>query len=263
MTRENVLEAIRTRHARGQPVVGLSSMCPDLYRAARKWFGSWREAVLTAGVTAKLPRRWTRDAVLDTIRRRHQHGPPLNQVWKDDQPLFQAAFKQFGSWHTALQAAGLAVTSPRRWSRERVLQALQDHYRRGQVKVYEFDVGLADAGRRYFGNLNNALEAAGLSPPPGRWNERKIIAMIQDYYVKGLPLEFRGCKDRFLAEAAKRHFGSWRAAVAAAGLTNRVPQSGATRRWSPQAVIDRTRAQGVWHLTRRVRRPAKTLLPLL
>ncbi len=244
MTREEVLEAIRTRHAEGQPVVGLSSTCADLYRAARKGFGGWYEAVRAAGVPAKLPRQWSHDAVIDAIRRRHQHGPPLNHVWRDDKPLFRAAVSYFGNWHTALRAAGLAVVPPRRWSREQILDSLQDHYRRGQPQIRAFDPRLANAGLRYFGSLSNAVEAAGLPPPPGRWNERKIIDTIQDYYVKGLPIQFRGCKDALLAEAAKRHFGSWRAAVAAAGLLTRVPQLRAKRRWSRQAVIDAIRD---WH----------------
>ncbi|MEX2112842.1 MAG: hypothetical protein WD845_06620 [Pirellulales bacterium] len=237
MTREEVLEAIRTRHAQGQPVVGLSSTCPDLYRAARNGFGSWRNAVLAAGVPIRVPQRWTDERVLEKVRFRFRQGPPLWHVWRDDKPLFRAATRRFGNWNNALLAAGLDIRPPRRWSAQRVLDDLRLQYRHGQFHIRVADKVLADAAARYFGSLNNALEAAGLPPRPGRWTRRQIIDTIQDFYVRGKPIEFVGFKDKRLAQAAKRYFGTWRAAVAAAGLDDRLPKAIIARRWSQQMVI--------------------------
>ncbi len=244
MTRDEVLKAIRARHARGEAVVGLSLTLPKLYHAARKWFGCWREAVLAAGVPVKVPRKWSHERVLETIRRRHREGPPLAKVWLDDMGLRDAAAKHFGSWRNALLAAGLQVAPRRRWSRESILESLRAHYNRGHTAVHLIDRNLSAAVTRFFGNLDNACEAAGLPHRPGRWNKRRIVDTIQDYYVRGKPIRIVGFKDDRLGAAARRYFGSWRAAVAAAGLLNRMPPPLVPRRWSRQAVID---AIQNWH----------------
>ena len=244
MTREEVLEAIRTRHARGEAVVGLSLALPKLYHAARVAFGSWREAVLAAGVPVNVPRKWTRERVLEAIRLRHRQGPPLAKVWQDDMGLLDAATKHFGSWRKALLAAGLQAAPRQRWSRETILESLRAHYNRGHTAVHLIDPKLSAAVTRFFGNLDNAYEAAGLPHRPGRWSKRRIVDTIQDYYVRGKPIQFVGFKDKRLAAAANRYFGSWREAVTAAGLLDRMPPPLIPHRWSRQAVID---AIQDWH----------------
>ena len=237
-TRDEVLREIRNRHAQGQTTTGVSQAYPHLYRSAKRHFGSWHSALEAAGIASRPCQRWTKAKVVEALRRRHVEGPPLSHVWKDDKPLFRAAVRKFGNWHNALRAAGLEPRPYRKWSARAgarwasrvVSPAALCHPSRGP--------GLAGAAYRFFGSVSQALEAAGLAPPPGRWTPRRVIEHIQDGRVQGRPIHIAGLGDLRLAAAAKRYFGSWRAAVAAAGLAAHLPPVVVTRCWTPQAVID-------------------------
>ncbi len=93
---------------------------------------------------------------------------------------------------------------------------------RGQ-SFYDVDPKLVGAASRFFGGLTNAIEAAGLDLPSGRWSKRRIIELIQEYYVQGLPIAVYGFGNKKLKKAVERHFGKWREAVTAAGLESRMP----------------------------------------
>ncbi len=244
MTGEEVLEAIRTRHAQGQPLVGVQRQCQRLYVAAQKWFGGWRHAQLAAGLSAKPRQRWTRQRVLEELQLRHRRGLPLSQTWRDDASLVRAAAYRFGNWNAALRAAGLEFACLRSWSPDLVLDGLRACYRNKQYYIRQADPTLGLMARHYFGSLKNACEAAGLPPRPGRWTKQRVIDTLQDRYMRGMPKGSLGCKGKPLAEAATRYFGSWWAAVTAAGLSDRVRQPSAPQRWSRQLVID---AIQNWH----------------
>ncbi len=242
LTAEQILQTIRTWRLRGLSLKRLPGQEPRVYRAARRVFGSWQRALQAAGVDPEIRRRWDRDRVIDAMRQRLQRGLPLSRVWREDKPLFRAAVTHFGNWQNALHAAGLAFKPRRKWSKEQILQELRGKYLEGVGNVRRVDPALAGAAVCYFGSLEAAWEAAGLDPPAGRWTRRRIVEAIQDGYVRGLPLACAGFKDRKLAAAAKRHFGSWREAVDAAGLLPRLPPPIVQRVWSPQAVLDAIRA---------------------
>ena len=195
-------------------------------------------AIEAAGIASRPCQRWTKARVVEALRRRHVEGPPLSHVWRDDKPLFRAAVRKFGNWHNALRAAGLEPRPYRKWSAERVVDGLRAWYRRQPCVIRRVDPALAGAAYRFFGSVSQALEAAGLAPPPGRWTPRRVIEHIQDGRVQGRPIHIAGLGDLRLAAAAKRYFGSWRAAVAAAGLAAHLPPVVVTRCWTPQAVID-------------------------
>ena len=235
---EEVLREIERRQADGQPLTGVCSQSPPLYNAAKRHFGSWRSALAAAGITPRPCQRWTKATIVQSLRRRHEQGPPLSHTWTDDKPLFRAAVRKFGSWHGALRAAGLETRPYRKWSRERVVDALRSQYRQHRSVARRWDPALAGAAYRCFGSLARALDAAGLEPPPRRWTRPRIIEQIQDGHVRKRPMHQAGLGDRKLAAAAQRHFGSWRAAVTAAGLGAQLPPELLPRRWSPQAVID-------------------------
>ncbi|MEX2187004.1 MAG: ParB N-terminal domain-containing protein [Pirellulales bacterium] len=182
--------------------------------------------------------------LLEEMQLRHQRGLPLSQTWRDDASLLRAAAYRFGNWYAALRAAGLEFACQRSWSPALVLDGLRACYRNKQYYIREADPTLGLMARHYFGSLKNALEAAGLPPRPGRWTKQRVIDTIQDRYVRGIPKGSLGFKGKPLAEAATRYFGSWWAAVTAAGLSDRVRQPRAPQRWSRQLVID---AIQNWH----------------
>lgn len=242
----DILQAIQDRRKQGLSLVGIWKSDPPFFSAAKRHFGNWSKALAAAGMSIKTVRRWTKSSVVAAIRQRHEQGQPLSRTWHDDQSLFSAAVRHFGNWHNALRAAGLdAEALPyQKWTRERVLDAMRARRREGHANIRAVDPALAGAASRLFGSWDRALEEAELAPPPRRWTKRRVIEAIQDARVRCGPLRIAGAGDKRLAAAAKRHFGSWPAAVAAAGLAEHCPPPATTRTWTKQAVLDAIQA---WH----------------
>jgi hypothetical protein len=116
-TRDRIVARIKELHAQG---VDLSwrNVClhvdPQLAAAATKksHFGSWREALETAGLdydAIRKYREWDDARILDMVREFHRNGKHLNakNMEQEDITLITAARRRFDSWHQALTAAGL------------------------------------------------------------------------------------------------------------------------------------------------------------
>jgi hypothetical protein len=100
-------------------------------------------------------------------------------------------------------------------------RALYSHYMRQNYQE------LLAAGIRYFGNWQTAVEAAGISYDSVRkykdWSKKRIVETIQKLQSEGVDLSFRSMmlsKYAPMVYAAIRanHFGSWKNALAAAGM---------------------------------------------
>jgi hypothetical protein len=175
--------------------------------------------------------RWTRERILEEIRKRHAAGLPLRGVWRIDYPLNSAACRYFGGWRKALLAAGLPAKPFREWTPERVVEAIRVRFQQGRMleNVRREDSGLEYAGKRCFGSWQAALEAAGVSLPH-RWSAKRVLAEIQRRRQEGLPLVGLCRREPALFSAASRYFGSWPAAMAAAGIDP-------TPRWSQGVLV--------------------------
>ena len=105
------------------------------------------------------------------------------------------------------------------------------------------DKRLAGAAKRYFGHWRTAVAAAGLAaqlPPANKtrvWSPQAVIEEILDWHRRGYRLTELWKRDTGLYSAAKKHFGSWQAAVRAAGLET------TRRQWSPEIVIRELQAR--------------------
>jgi len=135
-----------------------------------------------------------------------------------------------GSSTSSTSTTGTAVTT-RRWSRDAVLLEIVSRHEAGENVNYSSVAGnnlsLLRAAVRYFGTWANAIRLAGLDYDNIRrhksWTQEKIIAQIKDLHAQGVDLSWRNVclnVDPQLAAVAtkKNHFGSWREALAAAGL---------------------------------------------
>jgi hypothetical protein len=241
-TSERVMQAIDARRAQGLPLVGIDRINPPLYSAAKRYFGGWHNALRAVGLRPKPQQRWSKRSVLQAIHRRHEAGLPLSRVWQEDTSLFDAAVRYFGSWEETLRAAGMQPSPRKRWSRDRVITELQYWQRHSTVSLHQADANLAAAAARLFGSLDAAMEAAHVVPKGRRWSKLKIVEAIQDRYVRGQPVNIAGFGDIKLAAAAKRHFGSWSNAVAAAGLTDVYRPPTPTRSWTKASVLEAIQA---------------------
>jgi hypothetical protein len=177
------------------------------------------------------------EQVIAAIQARQQQGLPLSRVWQDDPWLHAVARRRFGNWSKALAAAGFQARPQRHWTKELVLKALHHWYRTSAIAVARVDPGLHTAVYKYCGSMKQALQELGLEPKHFIWTEKRVIEQIQDRYIRGLSLSEPTGQDRKLAGAAQRRFGSWRTAVAAAGLLDKMPPEKPTKKWTPQNII--------------------------
>lgn len=118
-----------------------------------------------------------------------------------------------------------------RWTRETILGEILSRYETKQDLSYSGltreNLPLLRAAARHFGSYPLAVAAAGLDYESLRryknWTNERIVERLQELAAKGADLSWRHVSlklDPTLAAAAvkRHHFGSWRAALEAAGL---------------------------------------------
>ncbi len=120
----------------------------------------------------------------------------------------------------------------RKWSKETIAQEIVRMHQAGEdlnyAGVAQTQVALLRAATRYYGSWKGAIEASGIEYTGIRryksWSRERIIERIRELHAKGVDLSWRHIStqvDPQLAAAATKtkHFGSWRAAIEAAGLS--------------------------------------------
>ncbi|MFQ6132312.1 MAG: hypothetical protein ACE5R4_09780 [Armatimonadota bacterium] len=139
----------------------------------------------------------------------------------------------------------------RKWTRERVLREIRRLHRSGESLSTRSLArlgygGMVSTARKpsFFGGWRNAIRAAGLDPEvvcrrPRKWTRERIVRRIRELWEAGEDLSHRAAKRRhqYLVVAAADHpdVGSWRAALAAAGLD--YAEVSRHRRWSRKRII--------------------------
>jgi hypothetical protein len=170
--------------------------------------------------------------VLRAILEREAARLPLNfkAVLRQDRRLHGDILRTFGRWDRALQAAGIdpgRVRRQRRWSQLAVIQRIRERMERGlpvnQGAICKDEPVLTSAGERYFACWDDALTAAGLDPTQVRrrgleWTRESLVTAIRGLRDQGAPLNHGAVVRGPLSHAALHLFGSWDAALRAAGL---------------------------------------------
>ncbi|MBI3271259.1 MAG: hypothetical protein HYZ53_19815 [Planctomycetes bacterium] len=241
-SRDQILTAIRDRVRRGATLATNATAAEDagLVRAGAKYFGAWRAAIRAAGFTYPDVRKkadaWTRDRVVQAIRRDNAAGRSLRpqEVKRRAKPLFNAAYRWFsGGWRAALLAAGIDPERlmKRVWSRERVSAAIRRRVQLGKSLGYDAvqaeDSGLVTTAARLFGSWREAVRTSGYTvPTPARnrtrsWTRDSVVQaiLVEERAGRSLRLTDIAARRPDLRNAVHRCFpGGWRAALAAAGL---------------------------------------------
>jgi hypothetical protein len=160
---------------------------PDLYGAAQRYHGGFRNALLAAGedpnavamssrtAAGESKTKWTSVTILATLRERQHDGLPLNV---DEMKraglggLLRAARRTFGSYERVVEAVGLKyadvrLTAPD-WSEETVLDAISIMAGEGHdvniSTAQHLNSGLVAAAIKLFGSWDAALRQAGFDP---------------------------------------------------------------------------------------------------
>lgn len=148
---------------------------------------------------------WTREAVISAIQVEFASGRPLNysNTEKRIPSLLRAAERVFGSWSKAVEAAGINyedVCLYRTWSREKIIERIQEWYRKGADLSWrnvsqKLDPPLAAAAlhANRFESWNDALLAAGIDPMQVRryrkWSKTKVDEGLIEMAKQGVNLD--------------------------------------------------------------------------
>lgn len=176
--------------------------------------------------------KWTRKRIVHEILCREAAGLPLTSAGGDssvDHALYQAASRVFGSWRNAIVAAGLPSTRARsnsEWTPARIVTVIRALARRrtrlGPQEIIERYGQLVPAARRCFGSWSKAVYAAGVDPEKlkrtSAWTRERVIEGILVRAIKSESLQRQIVRPRALVDAGTKLFGSWKAALAAAGI---------------------------------------------
>ncbi len=255
-TSDEVVRAIKKRIEMGLSV-NARSLWEGQHRdatliiSARLFFESWDAALEAAGITPQKSRfnpakRFpTPESVIACLLDKIEKGQPVNQsAVKSDSILLKWARTYFGSYGKALSAAGIPeerARTPRRKSRyenrKSVVRAIRERQKNGKPlkrillqKGPDADALLYRRAREFFGDWNEALEAARIDPQsivyipkltyPHADAVRKEILSRRE---RGLSLNTTKIQkgeqsDHLLFRAARRFFITWDSALKDAGI---------------------------------------------
>lgn len=261
----DIVAALRDRQARGLALNSKAVYGSDLslYAAACSHFESYGAALQAAGVDAEAVRLrgpdWDRARIVAALLQRKDAGLDLNHnaVMATDSSLGYAMRDHFGSYDAALTAAGIdpaAVRKQTAWDVARILAALRDRQAKGLALsvsgVAASDLRLSGAICRYFPSHDAALRAAGIDPASARVRMPlptgdEIFASLRAIAEGGeVSPAMAKSKNRRLLYCARRRFGTFEAAVRAAGLAYVVRRGTATRspgHWTGEMVLQTLR----------------------
>lgn len=179
---------------------------------------------------------WTRQAILDEIRRLHKAKEDMSfaALEKNHLSLMRAAAWHYGTWRRAVEEAGIdyeTLSRYKRWSKARIIARIQELYAEGQDLSWRsisqtVDPALAASALRPngFGSWPEAIAAAGLDISEVArykyWNTELVLKTIKERHKAGVNLSSRNAQknDQSLFCAARRRFGTWDKALEAAGL---------------------------------------------
>ena len=170
-----------------------------------------------------------RESVIRAILRREREVfLELRSGQRRVKPALSGAFRHFGSWRNALQRpesrspSSNGEGSGTKRESSPVCELCRRRQSLRQTAVHRYDSGLHRAACLTFGSWCNALVAAGINPESicrdPQWDQTKIIEAILLRVVRGEALGSTTVRPHTLKSAAVREFGSWPAALVAAGL---------------------------------------------
>lgn len=156
---------------------------PDVYAAAEREFGSWKDAIEAAGLDYSAIRKyksWTRQSVILEIQAAHERGEAINSQSAQNnlKPLYMAAIKRFRSWGQAVRLAGIDYNEIR--MRRSMTKA---EIKREILDLFRKHVDLSYTSMR--ANYQYLLAAGMKKLGGGSWDAaRKYCGIIANYRLR-------------------------------------------------------------------------------
>lgn len=203
-------------------------------------------------------RKWSKQKIIDEIKRLYQAGEPLNDSYVNvhHKALYGSAISEryFGSWRNAITAAGFDYDKIIRyefWSKQKIIDRILELHKIGEdlsvsnVRKNHNLLLAAACKKNYFGSWKNAIAAAGLEYDKinlyvdrEEWSKQKIISRILELHKDGIDLSSRNMQKNYgsVFSAAFKYFGSWKNVITAAGLD--YDKIAKLEFWSKQKIIE-------------------------
>lgn len=268
LTRSQVLKRIRELAGRGRPLAR-ARVHTGLSDAGIRIFGSWDDALRAAGedpLDHRLLGGWTRESILVRVKEVAQDAPMGDRRAFLEQPrLYALAMREFGSWSRALEAAGHDPTDhrdERYWTLDQAEAWVRDRHKAGaSFRASATPGGVTQFVARETGQTwVEFVESLGIPYPPYArrepWTDAEVIEKIRARSQRGAQLNMKHIiedGDNALVRQAGLRFGSWDAALSAAGVDPN--QVRLKRPWTREDVVEAIRdrhARGLPLLQERV-----------
>ena len=201
--RDKVVKRIQERASEGLALNSDAIVHEEesLMGAARRYFGSWKNALLESGFDPnehqkpRVPTRsWDKATIVVEIKKLASEGVDLNAhaVKRINSKLVSAGTAHFGSWGDAIEAAGIdyeIIRKTAKWTKDDVIAIIQEAHKvnadLSDNTVRALNEPLYGAAYYYFGSWDKAIEAAGVDYDQVRrttaWSKEKLL----DALVRG------------------------------------------------------------------------------
>jgi len=156
---------------------------PDVYAAAEREFGSWKDAIEACGLdynSIRKYRSWTRQLVIEEIKQAAENGESLNSQYAQNhrKPLYMASVKRFRSWGQAVRLAGLdydKIRLRRSMTKAQIKREIVDLFRQ------RIDLSYTNMRKNYQYLLASGMKKLG----NGSWdNARKECGIITNFRLR-------------------------------------------------------------------------------
>lgn len=236
---ETVIQEINNRYTNNLSlsVSDVQKEDAGLFDAARKYFGSWGEAIEKAGFDYKAIRKknsWDKNKIIQTLKSRYEKGLPISSLalQQEDKALYSAIIKHFGSLEKAIEYCGYNYKDIKKyknkWTKEKVKKELIRRKEKGlslnSLDVKKENIALHNACIRYFGTYKAAIESCGWDyneiQTKQKWSKEKIIKELQKRGEQGLGLNANAIAfdNQGLYVACIRYFNDFENAINEAGF---------------------------------------------
>ncbi len=247
--RKEIIKEIKRLYREGSPLYALfiSFNNRRFMGMCERNFGSWAAAIQAAGLDYSKIRRtlvWSKKKIIFQIKERYKSKEPLNAKYmiENDNRLYSAGRKHFGSWKLAIEHAGLDYSKIKKkpisnnpfpfvqiWSDDKIIDDILCLYKQklplNTTWARKHHSKLFYAAIEYFSSWGNAITYAGLDYNKIRkyhekWTREHVILEIRKLHNQGKPLNYQFVKRevKSLIGEATILFGSWEFALKAAGF---------------------------------------------
>ena len=178
-------------------------------------------------------KKWSKEKIIEEIKsigKRDLKKLSSRFTQKNNNSLFKATLKYFGSWANAIKAADYdyeKIKLHKKWNAESTIKEIK--------KVAKKDLGklssqymqknnspLYNAAIRYFGSVKNSILLAGLDYKRIKlytaWDVKKVLKKIGKEDLGKLSDRYMRRHNRSLYDASRRYYGSLGNAIRAADL---------------------------------------------